>query len=219
MSIWCSSTHAKAVRQYKVRQALNYAVDKEGIVKGVLFGTGNVAVSSMPVMRYHNDALKPYPYDPAMAKQLLSEAGVAGDFSVNMLVASGNSTAQQVAAAIQANLQDVGVKVQLQLVESGTQWETTKSGKYEMSLSWASSDTVDPDQLIGFTAVNPERANALHTQWHSDRLNELYEQGAADARRRRTRRDVQGNGEDRPRRGAVHLPVQQRGDLRLSQER
>ena len=34
---------------------------------------------------------------------------------------------------------------------------------------------VDPDQLIGFTAVNPERANALHTQWHSDRLNELYE--------------------------------------------
>lgn len=159
----------------KVRQALNYAVDKDGIIKGVLFGTGNVAVSSMPVMRYHNDALKPYPFDPAKAKQLLADAGHADGFSANMLVASGDSTAQQVSAAIQANLQDVGVKVQLQLVEPGTQWETTKSGKYEISLSWASSDTVDPDQLIGFTAVNPERANALHTQWHSDRLNELYE--------------------------------------------
>jgi peptide/nickel transport system substrate-binding protein len=159
----------------KVRQALNYAVDKDGIVKGVLFGTGTVAVASMPVMRYHNDALKPYPFDPAMAKQLLAQGGQADGFSANMLVPSGDSTAQQVAAAIQANLQDVGVKVQLQLVESGTQWETTKSGKYEMSLSWASSDTVDPDQLIGFTAVNPERANALHTQWHSDRLNELYD--------------------------------------------
>jgi peptide/nickel transport system substrate-binding protein len=43
-----------------------------------------------------------------------------------------------------------------------------------MSLSYATSDTIDPDQLVGFTSVNPERANAFHTQWHDDRVNELY---------------------------------------------
>jgi peptide/nickel transport system substrate-binding protein len=160
----------------KVRQALNYAVDKEGLIQGVLFGTGKVAVSSMPVMRYHNDALQPYPFDPQKAKQLLADAGLKDGFSTTMLVPSGDSTAQQVSAAIQANLQDVGVKVDLQLIESGTQWDTTKSGKYQMSLSYATSDTVDPDQLIGFTAVNPERANAYHTEWKSDRLNALYEE-------------------------------------------
>jgi peptide/nickel transport system substrate-binding protein len=170
------NTSQKPFDDPKVRQALNYAVDKEGIVKGVLFGTGTVAVSSMPIMRYHNDALKPYPHDPAKAKALLAEAGHADGFSTHMLVPSSDSSAQQSAAAIQANLQDVGVKVELQLVEPGTQWDTTKSGKYETSLSYATSDTVDPDQLIGFTAVNPERANAFHTQWKSERLNQLYEQ-------------------------------------------
>ena len=96
-------------------------------------------------------------------------------FSMKMLVQSGDTAFQQVGAAIQANLQDVGVKTELQLIESGTQWDTTKSGKYQTSLSYATSDTVDPDQLIGFTAVNPERANAFHTEWKSDRLNELYD--------------------------------------------
>ena len=45
-----------------------------------------------------------------------------------------------------------------------------------MALSRASSDTIDPDQLIGFLAVNPERANAYHTQWKDERVNELYAQ-------------------------------------------
>jgi peptide/nickel transport system substrate-binding protein len=43
-----------------------------------------------------------------------------------------------------------------------------------LSLSYATSDTIDPDQLVGFTMVNPERANAFHTQWKDDRVNELY---------------------------------------------
>lgn len=71
-------------------------------------------------------------------------------------------------------LQQVGVKLKVQMLEGGTQWETTKAGNYDMSVSLTTSDTIDPDQIIGFVAVNPERANAYHTQWKSDRLNELY---------------------------------------------
>ena len=97
-----------------------------------------------------------------------------------MLVQSGDTTFQQAAPPSRHICQDVGVKTELQLIESGTQWDTTKSGKYQASLSYATSDTVDPDQLIGFTAVNPERANAFHTEWKSDRLNELYDEGAGD---------------------------------------
>ncbi len=170
------NTREKPLGDQKVRQALNHAVDKEGIIKGILFGNAQPAVSSMPVMRYHNEELTPYAYDPGKAKSLLAEAGLKDGFKTSMLVSSGDTTAQQVAAAIQANLRDVGVDVDLQLIESGAQWDTTKSGKYQTSLSYATSDTVDPDQLIGFTAVNPERANAYHTEWKSERLNALYEQ-------------------------------------------
>jgi peptide/nickel transport system substrate-binding protein len=168
------NTTKKPFNDVRVRQALNYAIDKQAIVRSVLRGDGTVAVSSIPVMAHHNTALKPYAYDPKKAQQLLAEAGYKDGFSTAMLVPAGEVTYRQVAAIIQDQLKKVGVKLKLQSIESGSQFGTTKAGNYEMSLSYATSDTIDPDQLIGFTAINPERANAFHTQWRDDRVNELY---------------------------------------------
>ena len=50
-----------------------------------------------------------------------------------------------------------------------------------MAVAYASSDTIDPDQLVGFLLVNPERANAYHTEWKNERLNALYEKERATA--------------------------------------
>ncbi len=157
-----------------VRQALNYAIDKEALVKGVLFGKGEVAATAMPVMAYADESLEPYPYDPAKAKAMLAEAGYPDGFSTTLLVNSGNAAHRNVAVALQAMLAQVGVKAEIQMIEGGTMWATTKSGEYDMALSYATSDTIDPDQLIGFLAVNPERANAYHTQWQNTDLNALY---------------------------------------------
>jgi peptide/nickel transport system substrate-binding protein len=170
------NTTKKPFDDERVRRALNYAVDKDAIVKGILRGNGTVATSSLPVMAYHNETLKPYAHDAAKAKELLKEAGYASGLKTTMLVSSGSVTHRQVASAIQANLRDVGINVELQTIESSSMFSTTKSGNYEMSLSYTTSDTIDPDQLVGFTAVNPERANAFHTQWKDPRVNELYEQ-------------------------------------------
>jgi len=163
----------------QVRQALNYAIDKEALVKGVLFGKGTVAATAMPVMTYADESLAPYPYDPAKAKELLAAAGYPDGFSTTLLVNSGNAAHRNVAVALQAMLAQAGVKAEIQMIEGGTMWSTTKSGEYDMALSYATSDTIDPDQLIGFLAVHPERANAYHTEWKNDRLNELYTQERA----------------------------------------
>jgi peptide/nickel transport system substrate-binding protein len=159
----------------RVRQALNYAVDKQGILEGVLYGAGDVAATAMPVMKYADPALEPYPLDIEKAKALLAEAGYAEGFSAGLLLNSSNADHRNVAVALQAMLAPLGVKLDIQSMEGGTHWETTKAGNYDMALSYATSDTIDPDQLIGFLAVNPERANAYHTEWKSDRVNELYE--------------------------------------------
>jgi peptide/nickel transport system substrate-binding protein len=159
-----------------VRQALNYALDKDAIVKGILRGNAKPATSSIPVMAYHNTDLKPYPLDLAKAKELLKQGGVPDGFKTSMLVSAGDVTARQVASAIQASLKKIGVEVELQTIEGSSQFSTTKTGNFQMSLSYATSDTIDPDQLVGFTVVNPERANAFHTQWKSEKLNELYAQ-------------------------------------------
>ncbi len=169
------NTTKKPFDDVRVRQALNYAVNKDALVKGVLRGNGSAAVSSLPVMAYHNNDLKPYPLDDAKAKALLAEAGYAKGFSASMLVPSGDVTYRQVASALQSDLKKIGVELKLQTIEGSSQYSTTKAGNYEMSLSYASSDTIDPDQLIGFTAVNPERANAFHSQWKDDRVNALYD--------------------------------------------
>jgi len=169
------NTRVKPLDDVRVRQALNYAIDKEGIVKSVLRGNGKVAASSLPVMAYHDTAITPYPQDLDKAKALLAEAGVAEGFKIKLLVPSGSMTHRQVASVIQNNLARVGVQVELQSIEGSSQFSTTKAGNYEMALSFTTSDTIDPDQLVGFTAVNPERANALHTEWKDPRVNELYE--------------------------------------------
>lgn len=168
------NTVKKPFDDARVRQALNLAVDKNALVQGVLYGAGEAAASAMPVMAYADPDLAPYPYDPAKARELLAEAGYADGFEAQLLVDSGAATSRNAAIALQAMLQQVGVRLTVQMLEGGTQWETTKSGNYDMSVSYTTSDTIDPDQIIGFVGVNPERANAYHTEWKSDRLNELY---------------------------------------------
>lgn len=168
------NTTRKPFDDERVRQALNYAVDKNALVQGVLYGAGKPAASAMPVMAHADPNLLPYAYDPAKAKQLLADAGYAEGFEAQLIVDSGAATSRNAAIALQAMLQQVGVKLKVQMLEGGTQWETTKDGNYDMSVSYTTSDTIDPDQIIGFVAVNPERANAYHTQWKNERLNALY---------------------------------------------
>ncbi len=190
------NTTKKPFDDARVRQALNFAIDKAAIIKGVLYGNAKPAASALPIMAYHNTELKPYPLDLEKAKALLAEAGLAGGFSTSMLVPSGEVVYRQVGTIIQDSLKKIGVTVELQAIESGSQFGTTKAGKFEMSLSYATSDTIDPDQLIGFTSVNPERANAFHTQWKDDRVNALYEL---------ERRTLNG-----PERGAMFKEMEQR---------
>jgi peptide/nickel transport system substrate-binding protein len=168
------NTTKKPFDDVRVRQAMNYAIDKEALVKGVFHGDAIAATTSIPVMAYHNDELKPYPLDLDKAKALLKEAGLEQGFKTSMLVRGGDVTSRQVGSAIQASLRQIGIEVELQTIEGSSQFSTTKAGNFELSLSYATSDTIDPDQLVGFTMVNPERANAFHTQWKDDRVNELY---------------------------------------------
>lgn len=170
------NTTKKPFDDVRVRQAMNYAVDKEALVKGVFHGDAVAATTSIPVMAYHNEELKPYPVDLDKAKALLKEAGLEQGFKTSMLVTGGDVTSRQIGSAIQASLRQIGIEVELQTIEGSSQFSTTKSGNYELSLSYATSDTIDPDQLVGFTMVNPERANAFHTQWKDDRVNDLYAQ-------------------------------------------
>ena len=105
----------------EVRQALNYAVDKNAIIKTVMFGAANTIDAPMSKLIFGYCSVGTYNYDPAKAKQLLQSAGATG-MSVKMVSPTGRYVQDfQVASAVAGYLRDVGIKVD---GPSTTDWPT-----------------------------------------------------------------------------------------------
>jgi peptide/nickel transport system substrate-binding protein len=166
----------------RVRQALNYAVNKEAIVRDVLKGTG--AASAGPVLPGTWGAeptLKPFPYDPARAKKLLAEAGYPNGFATTLWVPESGSGMQSPVAmstVIQSNLRAVGVNVTLQTMEWGAFLAKLRSKEQELfALSWMAGNE-DPDMVMypllhssQWTPGGPNRA-----LFKNDKFDELLHQ-------------------------------------------
>ncbi len=104
----------------ELRQALNYATNKESIVKNIFRGYGVINDGQIltPGQIGYNPGLKPYPYDPARAKELLSKAGYPNGFQGTFMTPSGQFTLdKEMAEAIAAQLGRVGVRLKVQPVE------------------------------------------------------------------------------------------------------
>lgn len=143
-----------------VRQAANYAVNKEALVNEVLEGTAEVAAGPTPPAFdwAYNETLEPYPYDPEKARELLAEAGVENP-SVTFYVTEGGSGMLDPIAmgtAIQADLAAVGFDVKIETYEWNTflgEVNPGLEGKADMAeMAWM---TNDPDTLP-FLALRSE---------------------------------------------------------------
>src|SRR5262249_45179539 len=99
----------KPLGDVRVRKALCIAIDREAIVKTVLFGHGKVANSFVPAgALFYNDANPTCAYDPKTAKSLLDQAGVSSA-SLKLLIAAGNSIDEQTSILVKDMLSKVGI--------------------------------------------------------------------------------------------------------------
>ncbi len=136
----------------RLRQAMNYAINKDAIVKDIMRGFGQVANSPLaPMIFASSTELKPWPYDPNKAKALLKEAGYGGE-PLNFGIANGRYIAdKQIGEAITGYLQEVGIKVQPDAPEFGTMIaEVFKNDKtkYDMHmLAWGVIN-MEPDYQL-----------------------------------------------------------------------
>ena len=105
------NTQKEPFTDKRVRQALNYAVDKQAIIDSVLAGYGQMIDSPLAPRVWGYKSVKTYEYDPEKAKALLAEAGVTS-FKTTMWT-SDATDAKQVAVAIQGQLAEVGVAVEV----------------------------------------------------------------------------------------------------------
>ncbi len=98
----------------RIRQAINYGIDKESLVRDLLAGQGEPLRGQVltPGAFGFNSSLKPYPYDPERAKQLLREAGVPAGQTLTLSTPVGRYIADRgLAIAVAGQLEKIGLKV------------------------------------------------------------------------------------------------------------
>ncbi|MFF4357666.1 ABC transporter substrate-binding protein [Streptomyces sp. NPDC001604] len=117
-------TVVKGLSDVRVRQALNFAVDRAAITKAVYGDFG--APVSQPAMPgydgYSPEAEKMYPYDPAKAKQLLKAAGYADGLTIPVNYGSFDPSTTKMVQAVQDQLSKVGVTLKLRAAANFGGW-------------------------------------------------------------------------------------------------
>ncbi len=159
------------IEDAKVRQAMNYAVDVDGIIKALFAGFGKRAAGYVATSELGYGIVPPFPYDPEKAKALLKEAGQE-KFEVNMACPSGAySSFEEVCQAVASNLGDVGIKVNLEMMESGHYWdlEAKKELPPLFGDSWADESGEAYNRLAGALGGN----DAAYSAWSDPEIDKL----------------------------------------------
>ncbi|MGE0304226.1 MAG: ABC transporter substrate-binding protein [Acidimicrobiia bacterium] len=135
----------------RVRQAISHAIDRVGITESLLFGTGEPSLQLLPPGHWaYNDELDATgAYDPDLARELLAEAGFESGIVINAVVASPRS--DTIATAIQAQLAEVGITVNLEPLPgtgAGQKYWTDKQTDAIIA-----SFTGRPDPSIAYSAL------------------------------------------------------------------
>jgi peptide/nickel transport system substrate-binding protein len=151
----------------KVRRALNHAVDKQGIIDGILRGQAEVPVSPIGPGTWGHTAVGRYDYDPARAKALLAEAGKGAGFAITIHYAPGRYLMdKEVLEAVQSQLREVGVTAKLSAVEWGAFRALLREGVDSVKHPVPSFDAY----LFGFSPVTADGHLGLHGQFDSSKL-------------------------------------------------
>jgi peptide/nickel transport system substrate-binding protein len=139
-----------------VRQALNWAVDRKGIVDHLFFGRHKVTVGPLSegVWGRVDDLETSFTFDPARSQQILDGAGWApgpdgvrqkGDQRLSLILATFRNPWTQIANAMQSQLRDVGVDLQVQHMARGPYLDLVRKGAHHLCAS--AGTRLDPDEL------------------------------------------------------------------------
>lgn len=174
----------------RVRQAISYAINKQEIIDGVLLGLGQVATGPYkPDTWVYNAKVKRYPYDPAQARQLLAAAGWTdsdGDgvldrngekMAFTIVTNQGNDLRSKTAEIIQRRLKEVGIQVEIRVVEWATFLkEFIFPGNFDATiLGWTGGPEPDQYNIWHSSKTGPRELNFI--KFKNAEVDDLLERG------------------------------------------
>lgn len=159
----------------KVRQAMNYATNKQAIIQIVTHGVGTPMSSFMSSATPLHTGDKPlYPYDIAKAKALMKEAGFENGFETSVLTLAGNQDEVGIATALQQMWGAIGIKLDIKQVDNPSRTQQYRDGTFHMRLSAWTDDIADPNEITSYFVYSPT-IDALHTGWKSAEADTLFD--------------------------------------------
>jgi len=181
------TTDVKPLDDKRVRQAMNYAVDKGAINKGLYGGATTASQGMPPVLWGYNKSVTPYPYDVNKAKDLLKEAGLANGFSTEMMVYANPRGYNPIGGAklgeaVQGYLAKVGVNIKISQYEWGAYLDRERHTHWEgFSIVGWSGDNGDPDNFLGdlfeWDSANGKPRINNYARHHNTEYDKLLAQG------------------------------------------
>ncbi len=154
-----------------VRQAMNYAVDPQLIVDTILSGqaTTHPGVCGVGSFGYCSDC-EPYQYDPALARQLLTDAGYPDGFTVTLWSPRGKYIKDlETSEAIAGQLEAIGLNVEIYAPAWPEYWDNFLAGNMDLFYLSAGISFPDCDDLIGYH-LDSERRGIYYNSPISDDL-------------------------------------------------
>ena len=164
-----------------LRQAMNYAVNKESIIQNVLFGNGEMATSFLPKMPGRDLDSPGYPYDPEKAKALAAESAGKDGFEADYNVTAGDAVGTQVAQLVAADLAQIGGKINVAPIDGNTLLERLfTTFDFDIMGSYYTTDIIDPDELASFAVLGEGGSGAMGSQYNNPEVNALILQAQSE---------------------------------------
>ena len=160
----------------RFREAISMAVDKQAIIDAVLFGTGE-PISTLFGDRMFGALTEPdnLVYDPIAAKKIIEEEGLTGT-KLTLLANEGARSKQ--AEIIQSYLKEIGIELEIKILEWGTYLETLEQGKHELFILGWSNSSFDPDSSL-YTIFHKDSGNN-NTFYSNPKFDALIEKAAVE---------------------------------------
>lgn len=179
ISYWAFNTRRPPLNDARVRQALNYAVNRATILDAVYFGAAEQAKSPVPpLVPGHDHLLQDFRHDPDRARELLREAGYGNGFTLDIwampVSRPYNPNAKKMAELIQDDLRQIGVNARIVSFEWRDFLRRLRLGEHDSVLLGWSGDLNDADNfLTPLLSCDAIRAGSNRALWCNNEFDAL----------------------------------------------
>ncbi|MCW2783364.1 MAG: transporter substrate-binding protein [Marmoricola sp.] len=172
----------KPLADLKVRQAMQYALNRDEINKGIFRGVGTIPNSVIAPLKFDapDSQVQPYRYDLAKAKALMAASGFPKGFSTTLQYPAGYDYYKQLGLLMQQEYAAIGIKVKLIEEDGAEGTDRFTKGDYDLTFPYAqfTSDVIVPDEFVELLADPTNGLNGFFSNWKDAGITKLVQQFA-----------------------------------------